>query len=161
MLVETEKVEHIATVAASFDWSWTEEDLIPLCDALGWTGVVSRTKRTATLRTDLSAAQSQAYWRAWDQGGIGELIMVVTDQVNANDGAAMQLLRGEYDTLVARLETVLGPPHTIQRGPEPKARWDRNNLVLRLYVLRGYINLYLVNPAYQEWIDTPDDFAAY
>ncbi|MFF2554867.1 DUF6301 family protein [Nocardia sp. NPDC058058] len=160
MLVETEKVEHIATVAASFDWSWTEDDLTPVCDALGW-AVVSRTGRTTTLRTDLSAAQSQAYWREWDQGGIRELIIVVTDQVNANDGAAMQRLQGEYDTLVARLATGLGPPHDVQRGPEPKARWDHNNLVVRLYVLRGYINLYLVNPAYQQWLDTPDDFAAY
>ncbi|MFJ9367266.1 hypothetical protein ACIRRA_22980 [Nocardia sp. NPDC101769] len=28
-------------------------------------------------------------------------------------------------------------------------------------VLSGYINLYLVNPAYQEWVDTPEDFEPY
>ncbi|MFF0613623.1 DUF6301 family protein [Nocardia tengchongensis] len=161
MFVESEKVQHIVTVAALFDWTWTEDDLTPVCQALGWEGVVKRYKHIATLRTDLRAAQSQAYWYTWDQGGIGELIMVVTDKVDSNDIASTERLREEYEGLVARFTTVLGTPYDVQRGPEPEARWDRKNLVIRLSVLRGYINLFLVNPAYQEWIDTPEDLQTY
>ncbi|MGW4123516.1 DUF6301 family protein [Nocardia sp. NPDC004711] len=69
----------------------------------------------------------------------------------------MERLRDEFEDLVVQFTAVLGPTHDVQRGPEPKARWDRTNLIVRLSALGGYINLHLVNPAYQEWLDTTEE----
>lgn len=161
MYVESDKVEHILTIAESFKWTWTDGDLPALCEALGWEGVIDRTKASVTLRTDLVAAQSQAYWRAWDRGGIRHLIMVVTDKMDTNDVSAMAQLLDDFENLLARFSAALGSPDYSQGGVKKSARWDRENLVVRLFVTDGYINLYLVNPAYQEWLDTPEEFRAY
>ncbi|WP_330182687.1 DUF6301 family protein [Nocardia sp. NBC_01503] len=161
MYVESDKIEHIIAVAASFDWTWTEGDLPLLSEALGWRGVLHRTNATTTLRTDLVAAQSQVYWRAWDKGGVRHMIMVVTDKIDSNDVPAMERLLDDFRSLVVRFSAVLGSPHCSQQGPGSSVRWDRANLVVRLFVADGYINLHLVNPAYQEWLDTPEEFEVY
>ncbi|MGW4123517.1 DUF6301 family protein [Nocardia sp. NPDC004711] len=79
MYVESDKVEHIVSVAASFDWTWTAEDLPTLCVAQGWE-VTRRTDNAAVRRTDHMADRPEAYWCDWDKGGIRDLIMVVTDR---------------------------------------------------------------------------------
>ncbi|WP_330182686.1 DUF6301 family protein [Nocardia sp. NBC_01503] len=156
----SDRVEKIVTVAASFDWTWTDNDLPSLCEAQGWE-VVRRTSDTALLRTDHMADRPEAYWSEWDLGGVRDVIMVVTDKVDTSDAQAAQELLGEFDRLVNRFTAVLGSPRSAQWGPEPKVLWDRTNVVVRLFLLDGYINLYLVNPAYQEWLDTPEVFRTY
>lgn len=161
MRVERDKVEHIVTTAASFNWTWTDDDLLALCEALGWPGVAGRTGGTTTLRNDLAVAKSQAYWRAWEKGGVRDLIMVVTDKIDPSDAPAVDQMRDDFTHLAERLTDVLGTPRSLERGREPKIRWDRPNLVIRLFVASGYINLYLDNPAYQQWLDTPEEFRTY
>ncbi|MGW4126314.1 DUF6301 family protein [Nocardia sp. NPDC004711] len=75
MFVESEKVERIAAVAASFDWTWTREDLPAICEALGW-GVLRCTEDFALLRTDLMSDRPEAYWSttAWDTDGVREVL---------------------------------------------------------------------------------------
>ncbi|MFF0614070.1 DUF6301 family protein [Nocardia tengchongensis] len=161
MYIESDKVDHIATVASSFDWTWTEADLPAMCQAQGWAVAVPAAHGTVVLRTDHMADRPEAYWNLWDKGGVANLIMVVTDKVDVNDARATEQLLDEFEDLVARFTVILGSHRVVERGVERSARWDRPNLVVRLFIVNGYINLYLVNPAYQEWVETPEELDVY
>lgn len=113
MDVDSDNVERIVAVAMSFDWTWTDDDLPALCDAQGWE-IMRRTDTSALLRTDHMADRPEAYWSAWDRGGVRDLIMVVTDEVDTSDPRVHQQLLGEFDDLVTRFSSLLGPAREAQ-----------------------------------------------
>ncbi|MGW5112146.1 DUF6301 family protein [Nocardia sp. NPDC004123] len=57
MRIDFDRTAEIVRLAASFDWSWSEDDLDTFCETAGWT-IDSRRRSGASITTDLAHDRS-------------------------------------------------------------------------------------------------------
>jgi hypothetical protein len=138
----------VARIATGFTWSWTEDDLDPLAEALGW-HITERRNRGATLTTPLQIGNPVGLVSSGD-----DEIKWVTAQVAdcSNDPPKppeAEFMAETFTELADRLTVTYGEPNMRISGDVPQVRWNLERVNIRLSNATDSLFLDFVNPAYQ------------
>ncbi|WP_330178788.1 DUF6301 family protein [Nocardia sp. NBC_01503] len=116
MQVDIDKIAEKVSVAARFDWTWTDADLDGFCAAEGWQ-ITERTELGAVLTTDLKLDRSEAHWHV-DEGSVSQVIVFITDSLDATDGAAVRRVYDQFADANSAVESVAGAPTQRKAGAD-------------------------------------------
>ncbi|GAB2560219.1 DUF6301 family protein [Nocardia heshunensis] len=154
MHVEIDGAVEIARTAASFNWSWTDADLVRFCQALDWQ-VTRRRPKGARLATNLGVNRPRADVSITD-GSVREIMVWVSDIPDTVDDAVSAAIGDGYEEIHARIEGEFGPPTRTVFGEAPRAGWYLPDVVIFLGVMERSLDLCLVNPESQRLRDVPE-----
>ncbi|WP_330178790.1 DUF6301 family protein [Nocardia sp. NBC_01503] len=158
MQVDIDKIAEKVSVAARFDWTWTDADLDRFCAAEGWR-IAERTGPSAVLTTDLKLPRPEAWWRAED-GRVNRVLAFVADGLDATDSETLRRVYDQFADISSAVESVVGPPTDRKAGADGEIRWALPKVVITLRLVKSTsLFLHFTNPEYQAWLDAPDEEA--
>jgi len=155
MHADVDGAARTARAAAEFDWTWAVEDLTRFCLITGWE-ITELRKRGASVTTNLAVNRPDANVSFGD-GEMKYLSIYITDSVDSNAGEMAARQVDLFADLSTRLTTELGSPTWRKPGSNAKVGWNKAKARITLTAIPGLIHLRIVNPAYQEWIDSAPD----
>jgi hypothetical protein len=163
MQADIEGAIRVARLAANFDWTWTVENVQRFYREAGWQSD-SDPKSGAELRTGLmvsepwgSAEYAAEFFRDYgiDGGEVKHFLVLVTDVVDDASLAGHRWLVDAFSELADRIEHEVGPSLGRVKVADPTMVWKLPKAVLFLSTDTddAAIQMKIVNPAYQEWLD--------
>ncbi len=157
MHVDIGGATRVARLAAEFDWTWSVDDIPRFCKSTGWE-ILQSGEYGAELRTDLQVQHPTAS-AFWQKRTISYITIDITDSAE-NDFS--ERVSGEhavegFTDLSAALTAVLGAPSRHAPGADATVGWNAPDAVINLSSIPDAINLHIVNPEYQAWLDEPED----
>jgi hypothetical protein len=141
-----------ARIATGFAWSWTENDLDPLAEALGWQ-ITERRNRGATLTTTLRVGNPIGLVSSGD----GEIKWITAQAADCDSNPPSLpesgLLADTFAELTDQLTAAYGEPAKTIDDDEPQIHWHLNGLNIELTKVADSIFIRFVNPIYQARMD--------
>lgn len=161
MHADTAGAALIARIAVGFDWTWKLSDVTEFSQAVGWQSAVS-TPMGLRMVTNLEVLRRESYAfidRDGESGlsALGQqvecIVMHVADVDNASHVPTESEIADCHSLICEALTVGLGLPTRRTYGENPATRWELPDVVIEVLSLTNTVDLSLVNPSYQDWLD--------
>lgn len=150
----------IARLAARFNWTWSPGDVPRFCDVAGWQPAGPSVR--ADISTNLEIARPVGFVslgrEIWDDASQIRVLHQISVEATSSD---IDLRTGPtHETIDAfaladsLFVSEFGDPARTAPGSSAKLAWDVPGVVIQVEIDSCDVVLSLINPYYQDWIDS-------
>ncbi|MFD6398441.1 DUF6301 family protein [Nocardia sp. NPDC060249] len=160
MQSDIEGAARVVQLATSFNWTWKKDDIKHFCRLAGWE-VQSRDKYGAIMRTGIDIGQPIAHstynpdFLRQEGKSSQQMIQLQFFVAMADPGTTdvYALVADKFAEFAARLMTDLSEPDRRRPGNGSEIAWHLPNLAIVLAGEDTFVQIDLVNPVYQKYLD--------